>query len=124
MADETKTPQPSVANTVVASVANPVLPPDPWYASPAQRAGFAALLTSIVSMVLQLFGKNIDIQIINLKVGLVLQIISACYTVWAMVKRARSNIQPLTWTRKGAENRAETAQLDPATLAPKTTGAG
>jgi hypothetical protein len=107
----------------MADTPNPLLPPEPWYTSSVQRAQFFALLTSAAAVIIQLFDFQVDVQLVNAKIGLVAQLANMAFTGWGIFKRQTSTIQPLTMTAAGAAKKADTAQLDPATMALKDTGA-
>lgn len=81
----------------------PVLPATPWYESPVQRAAVAAIVTSAMALIAQLFELNIDLQTINAKAGIVLQLANLVFSGAAILRRKNSEIQPLTLTKAGAE---------------------
>jgi hypothetical protein len=94
----------------------PMLPPEPWYASANQRAAVLGIVTAAAAVIIDLFGLNVSVQILNVKIALVGQLASLGFNAWAIIKRQRSEIQPLTFTRAGADAMAGTALLDPVTL--------
>ena len=80
----------------------PVLPATPWYQSPVQRAAVFATISSMVALGIQLFGVEVDAQLVNVKIGIVAQLSNLGFGLWAIVKRQTSAIQPLTITKAGA----------------------
>lgn len=112
-----------MSDPIQATPQSPVLPPEPWYKSPVQRAQVFAALSSIAAIAIPLFGFNIDISIINAKLGLVAQLVNLGFTLWGIMRRSNSSLQPLTLTKAGAAAKSDTAQVDPSTLS-KTPQAG
>lgn len=88
-----------------------VLPPAPWYTSDVQRAQVFAVvsgfLSTAVGVVIQLFNFSIDAAIVNMKVALVLQLVNLGFGAWGLLKRAMSQVQPLTLTAGAAVRRSE-----------------
>ena len=83
----------------------PLLPAEPWYASPAQRAAVLGIIAGMAAAVIDLFGLSVDAQVFNAKLALVGQLVSLGFNVLTIIKRGRSDIAPLTLTSGGAEYR-------------------
>jgi hypothetical protein len=85
----------------------PVLPPAPWYSSEVQRAQVFALVaglsSTMIGIVIQLFGLSVDAAQINAKVALGLQLVNLGGNGWGLIKRAVSKVQPLTLTKGRAD---------------------
>ncbi len=78
-----------------------------WYNSSVQRAQVFAALSSLAAIIIPLVGLNVDIQIINAKLALVAQAVNLGFTLWGIMRRQTSDIQPLTMTKAGAEIKSE-----------------
>jgi hypothetical protein len=105
---------------VNATEAAPVFAPEPWYQSEVQVRAVVAIAAQVLSILLRIIKRYLDIHIsdedIELVTADVLQLVAIVFGGLAIIKRQRSPIQPLTLTKDGAEKRASTAQIDPRTL--------
>lgn len=86
-----------------------ILPAEPWYTSPVQRAQVFASLSGIAALVIQLLDLQVDVAMINVKIGIVAQIVNVGFGLWGILKRSSSEIQPLTLTKAGADAKAPAA---------------
>lgn len=89
----------------------PLLPAQPWYTSPVQRAQVFGAVSSLAALIIQLFEIHADIAVVNLKIGLVAQCCNLAFGVWGIIKRQTSTVHPLTMTEGGAK--AATAKNPP-----------
>lgn len=80
----------------------PVLPVEPWYQSAVQRAAVLGILTGMAAVIIDLFGLSVDAQVVNAKIALAGQLVSLGFNGWAIIKRGKSNIAPLTLSAGGA----------------------
>lgn len=78
--------------------------PIPWYESRV----FIGAVVAILSQLVVLLGKQdvIPVEAISQKVEAVFQIIALAATLYAAVKRKTSDIQPLTLTKRSAEDQS------------------
>lgn len=86
-----------------------ILPAEPWYTSPVQRAQVFASLSGLAALVIQLFELQVDVAVINVKIGIIAQIVNVGFGFWGILKRSNSEIQPLTLTKAGADAKAPAA---------------
>lgn len=116
-----------MADPVPATSAAPLLPPEPWYRSEVQVRAVIALGAQLISILLRIVGRYTELQVttemVDAVVADVTQGVAVLFAYLAISKRKDSTIQPLTLTAASAEKKADTAQLDPATMALKVSGA-
>jgi hypothetical protein len=105
-----------MAEPVNATTQNPVLPPAPWYSSEVQVRGVIALAFQLASILFRYVGWpwwDAHADAMTADVG---QGIAIAFGIWAIIGRQNSPIQPLTLTAAGADKRADSAQINPATM--------
>lgn len=88
----------------------------PWYQSPVQIAQVSSLVSTLVALFPQV-GKAMGLETpsaVSNAVTLVFGVIAGVAALFGMVKRAKSNIQPLTLTQAKAD-------VHPATLLANST---
>jgi hypothetical protein len=111
----------------MADQTNPLLPPVVWYQSEVQVRAVIALGAQLVSIILRIVGRYTELSVttdmVDAIVADVTQAVAVIFGYMAITKRSNSTIQPLTLTPAAAEKKAETAQIDPATMALKSEGA-
>lgn len=81
----------------------PIIPPAPWYTSPAQVAGVIAGLSQIASILIRWFHLGITDEQLQQYSADALQLVTIGAGLWAMYHRQTSAVAPLTFTRKGAD---------------------
>lgn len=105
----------------------PLLPPEHWLRSEVQVRAVIALGAQLISILLRIVGRytelSVTTEMVDAVVADVTQAVAAIFAYLAISKRKDSAIQPLTLTKASAEKRADTALLDPATMALKKSGA-
>lgn len=105
---------------------SPLLPPEPWYNSELYVKGAIALGVQAISILLRIIGRwveiDVDMEAINASAADLTQWVAAYFGYKVLTSRAASPIQPLTLTKASADAKADTALLDPRTMAPKTEG--
>jgi len=83
----------------------------PWWQSAVQVNAVIAAVAQIASIVLRIVARYTDISVsdadIQLLVADITQVAAIGFGIVAIVKRQRSEIQPLTLTTKGAEAKAK-----------------
>jgi hypothetical protein len=84
----------------------PLIPPQPWYTSPIQIAGVVAGLSQVVSILIRWFGLHITDAQLQAYSADALQIVTILAGAYAIVRRQRSQLAPLTLTRRGANKLA------------------
>lgn len=105
---------------------NPLLPPEPWYRSEVQVRAVIALGAQLISILLRIVGRYTELslttEMVDAVVADITQAVAVVFAYLAISKRSNSTIQPLTLTAASAEKKAETAQIDPATMGLKDPG--
>lgn len=97
-----------------------VFPPEPWYRSEVQFRLVIASVIQVLSVLLRMAGRYLDISITSEDLDLLMadasQLIAIVFGILAIISRKNSNIQPLTLTAGAAKAREGEALLDPQTL--------
>lgn len=110
----------------MADTPNPLLPPTVWWQSEVQVRAVIALGAQLISILLRIVGRytqlSVTTDMVDAVVADVTQAVAVMFGYLAITKRSSSTIQPLTLTAASAEKKAETAQIDPATMALKDPG--
>jgi hypothetical protein len=79
----------------------------PWYTSGVQVNAVIAAAAQIISVILRIVARYVDVPIgdedVQLLAADVTQLAAIAFGVIAIIKRKNSAIQPLTLTAKGAE---------------------
>lgn len=86
-------------------VPTPALPAAPWYTSAVQISAVIAAATQVASIVIRWFGLPVTDEQIDVYAADVLQLVTIGAAVYAIVKRGKSDIAPLTLTKAGAEKK-------------------
>lgn len=93
----------------------PLIPPEPWYASPVFVSGAIAVLGQVLSIVFRFIGYFVELDgaLIEKMIADILQVAAIGFGVASAIYRYRSKAAPLALT---AEQAAKKAAENPALL--------